>query len=124
MAEPFAAPADVEALWRPLSDAEVNVANSLLRIASRIVRTNFPDVDARISAGSLAAEDVADVVALMVKRAMQGPESDGVESDTWTAGPFGRNVKYSNPDGNLYMTSEEKLLFGDSGPRVRLGWLA
>lgn len=124
MAEPLAEPADVEALWRPLSDDEATVATRLLRIASRIVRTRYPDVDDRIAAATLAAEDVADVVAMMVKRAMQAPAADGVESASWTAGPFGTNTKYSNPDGNLYMTAEEKLLFGEGVPQVRVGWLA
>lgn len=114
---------DVEDVWRPLSDAEITVATALLRVASRVVRARFPDVDDRIAAGNLDAQDVADVVALMVKRAMLSPAADGVESQAQTAGPFSVSNRYANAEGNVYMTAEEKLLFDNSASAV-VGWLA
>ena len=71
--EPFATPGDVEAIWRPLSDAEV--VNALARIdsASRLVRRKVREatggtLDDLITAGTLTADDVKDVVVEMVLR--------------------------------------------------------
>lgn len=114
---------DVENVWRPLSAAETTVATALLRVASRVVRARYADVDDRIAAGSLDKQDVADVVALMVKRAMLSPAADGVEQQSQTAGPFGISNKYANAEGNVYLTAEEKLLF-DVAASATVRWLA
>ena len=126
MAEPLATTADVEALWRTLSESETTVAESLIRVASRVIRARYGDVDDRILAGTLDAQDVADIVAAMVKRAMLSPAADGVESYAHGAGPFSENTKYSNPDGNVYLTAEERLLFEPVGfgSRAVRRWLA
>lgn len=126
MADPLATTDDLEDLWRSLSDSETTVATALLRVASRVVRARYSDVDARILSESLDAQDVADVVALMVKRAMLSPAADGVEQQSQTAGPFGITNKYANVEGSVYMTAEERLLFEPAGygSRAVVGWLA
>lgn len=115
----FASVDDVSTLLgRPLTDAEVPGAMVRLRRASRIIRTRWSDVDARLEASTLDAEDVADVVAAMVARSIQRP-ADGVQQYQQTTGPFAVSATYSNPDGNLYVTAEEARLFEPKGrPRA------
>jgi hypothetical protein len=74
MADPFATPEDVAARWRELTGPEEARAEVLLGDASRIVRRRWPDIDARITAGTVDADDVRMIVAGMVKRAMLGPD--------------------------------------------------
>lgn len=101
-------------LGRPLTDDERVAAEvTLLPRASRMIRRLYRTVDARIAAGDLAAEDVSDVVCAMVQRALTRPE--GVESMTDIRGPFNLTQKYSNPEGGLYLTTEERAVFAAAG---------
>lgn len=70
---PFADPGDVEAIWRPLSDAETIVAVGHLRNASQML-LEIPAVAARVVAGTLTAETLRSVCAYMVQRVMLNPE--------------------------------------------------
>jgi len=120
----FATPADVEARWRPLTPAETNVAETLLDDASSMVRGRWPDVDSRIAAGDLTGSTLIRVVANMVKRAMIVAGSEGVESQTRNAGPFGVTQKFTNPNGNLFFTAEDVRALEANGTRSSLvGWL-
>ena len=121
MAEPFATFEDVQARWRTLSSDEETVANTLAADASDMIRTRWPDVDARIDADS-----VKRVVANMVKRAMIVGDSVGLESRSQTAGPFGVSDKYANPNANLYFTADDLRLFEpqEYAKRAVVGWLA
>jgi hypothetical protein len=115
----FATSDDVESRWRPLTDDEKAIANTLLDDASDMIRTRWADVDDRISAGSLTEDSVLRVVAGMVKRAMINGATEGVDSMAQGAGPFSQNLKYSNPNGNLYLTREDiRLLDGRVGRRA------
>lgn len=121
----FATYEDVEARWRPLSTAEQGVADLLAEDASAMIRERWPDVDDRISAGSLAESSVIRIVANMVKRAMISPAAAGVEQHSETAGPFSISDKYSNPLGNLYFSADDIRFFdGAYTTAVRMGWLA
>lgn len=113
----FAGAADLQARWRPLTDAETERANVLLEDASVWLLAWFPDLQARIDAGTLDAAIPVMVACSMVKRAML--DSDGMSADQTqrTAGPFSESFQrsFSNPDGNLYLTArEEQLLRGST----------
>ncbi len=107
MAEPFATFADLEARWRLLEQGEAARATILLFDASNMIRERWPDVDARIASGDLLAGTLLRIVTTMVKTAMQNPDVEGIESRGVTTGPFGDNVKYSNPDGALYLRNAD-----------------
>ena len=126
MAEPFATYEDVQARWRTLSSDEETVANTLAADASDMIRTRWPDVDARITSGALDADSVKRVVANMVKRAMIVGDNLGLESRSQTAGPFGVSDKYANPTANLYFTADDLRLFEpqEYEKRAYVGWLA
>lgn len=126
MADPFATHTDVEARWRPLSDAEDAIADQLAIDASDMIRERWSDIDTRITNGVMSADSVKRVVAYMVKRAMIVGDAEGLESQSQTAGPFAVSNKFSNPNGNLYFTAAEVLVFEPEGSisKVRMGWLA
>jgi hypothetical protein len=86
MAAPFATTDDVAAIWRPLSDAEETTATVLVEVASTIVRERFPNIDARLAAGTLSPTLARQVVAGMVRRYLEvrGPDIPIEEQ----AGPF------------------------------------
>lgn len=123
--EPLASVDDVVARWRPLSEAEAVVVETLLSDASNMVRLRWPDIDARIADSAVVADAVVRIVAGMVRRAMLNRGSEGVESGSHTTGPFGDSVKFTNPNNNLFLTADDiRALdpFGGS-PRVKMGWL-
>jgi hypothetical protein len=119
MADPFAFAQDVAARWRPLSATETATAATLTVDASVIVRAECSGIDARITAETLDADLVKQVVATMVKRAMVGgPELAGVSNEQETAGPFMRGVTYANPLGDLYLTRQERRRLGYGGVKA------
>jgi hypothetical protein len=110
----------VEDGWRPLTPEEQNRAETLIDRASRKIRRRWPDVDDRITAGTLAADDVADVVAEMVQVAMT--QTPGVSQESQGAGPFQQGVTYTNPNSRLYFTADMIEVF-DGRTCVKVGWL-
>lgn len=119
----FATVEQLEESWRPLSDVEEARATALLARASRKIRARWSDVDDRITAGTLDADAVADVVLEMVQSAMTTPP--GVEQAAETAGPFSHSEKYANPLGRLFFTADMIAVFdGVVTRRVYQAWLA
>jgi hypothetical protein len=78
---PFAAPSDVEAIWRPLSDAETVQAVGLLNEASGLV-LEIPQVAARVTAGLVPDATLKSVVVRMVLRVLLNPRRLSQFSDT------------------------------------------
>lgn len=116
---PYATADDVAARWRPLSDAEAELADTLALDASYRVKRKFPTLEARILVGDVAFAEVTAVVAGMVKRAMLSADG-AVQSQQEVAGPFSRQVTYANPMGNLYFTAEDLAVLSEGGTgRVR-----
>lgn len=122
MSDPFATAADLEAVWRPLTDAEEDRADALLARASRMIRRRWSNVDDRITSGDLDADEVSDVVLEMVQTAMTTPTL-GVSQESQTAGPYNHSVKYDNPAGRLYFSKWMVELF-DGLPTAVRRWLA
>lgn len=117
----LATAADVAAMWRPLTAEETTQAATLVDYASAVVRARFPDVDARVAAGSLDAALPRLVVASMVKRAMLAGGLEGVKRDV--VGPF--QTEAFNPEGALYLTGAELAwLVPAAAPRARSVWLS
>jgi hypothetical protein len=100
MAE-FATATDVANLWRPLTSEEQTRATHLIGVASRRVRRDFPDVDARLTAGTLALADVRDVVASMVIPVLGAAPVPGARSWSVSSGAESRTVQVgSTVSGN------------------------
>lgn len=119
MAEPFATHTELEARWPSFPYQQEDYADQLLVDASNMIRERWPDVDARIDAGTLMAESLERIVCNMVKTAMLNPETEGLESEGVTTGPFGIDRKFSNPTGSLYFTAEMIRLLDGYGKKKR-----
>lgn len=117
MADPFATAEDVAARWRTLTSDEQAIADQLCIDASNMIREQWPDVDARVAAGTLMAETLERIVANMVKRAMLVGDAEGLASQQQAAGPFSINNQFANPNGNLYFTAAEIQTLNGRPPR-------
>ena len=97
---------DLEKRWRPLAGAERGRAEVLIGDAVDLVR-------AEARSRPVRAETVVRVVCQVVKRAMTAREDAvGVSQMLETTGPFTQQLGFSNPDGDMYLTSQEKRSLG------------
>ncbi|AJD82437.1 head-to-tail adaptor [Mycobacterium phage Sheen] len=78
----IATPQDVENRWvRELSEEETTLVNTRLEDAERMIRRRIKDLDAKITAGDIDADDVKMVEAEMVLRLLRNPEGFAQETD-------------------------------------------
>lgn len=113
----LAVPQDVADRWKPLTDAQQNLAWVLIGDVSGIIRLRHSDIDARIIAGTPPADVVAGVVARSVLRVMRNPDGKISESiDDYT---YRRADAVA--DGSLYVSTDDWLLLDPvaSATRVR-----
>lgn len=83
---------DIEAAWRSLTTEEETRATYLIGRVSRRIRRRWPDVDDRLTAGTLAAADVVDVVVEMVLPVLAGPPVPGARSWAFSSGAESQTV--------------------------------
>lgn len=102
----FATQDDIEALWRPLDASESGQVESLLRLASAMVRGRFPDLETRLYRSQIDSQLVADIVASMVVRAMRNPT--GIKQET--IGPVSYTVDARVASGYLFIDDAEAAL--------------
>ncbi|QCB97122.1 hypothetical protein E5206_09415 [Arthrobacter sp. PAMC25564] len=124
MAADYATLADLKAHWPGLPFEDDAAATQKLHEASIEVCGNYPDLDARILAGTMDPDIPKLVVCRMVKRSMdvstEAPTA-GFESVQFGTGPFSMGGKVLNPDGNVYLSAADKRLLGKSRPQ-RKAW--
>lgn len=120
---PFASADDVADRWRPLTDAEYAIAQTLAGDASTLIRARFPGIDSQVSSGALDGDVLTMVVAGMVKRALIAPD-DGVSQESETAGPFSRSQTYANPMRNVFLTAADMTLILGYRPSAMSGRFA
>lgn len=101
MAEPLAAVADLEKAWRSLTAEEKPRAEYYLGFSSRLIRRRWSNVDARVAAGDLGAEDVADVVVHMVLGIIDGAPVRRAKSWSETRGPLSQSVTLESGKADL-----------------------
>lgn len=103
---PFATPADVVAVFRPLTSAEEVLATGLLEQVSnklrRVARRRSADLDT-LMLDELNADAVKAAVVNAVKRVLQNPEA--IRQLSTTDGPFteSRTVDTAISSGFLYL---------------------
>lgn len=98
-----------EGFERPLSLLEQGAAARWLQEAWRILNRDVPGVAARLdfpstAEGFLAADDVVDVLAAMVRRVLRNP--DGTRS--WSDDTHQETIDAVLSSGELYVTDREK----------------
>jgi hypothetical protein len=116
--DPFGTPADVEERWgRPLTAEQVTLVVSLLAAASRMIRAQLADVDARIADGWLDPALVVDVAVEMVLRVLRNPSGLTQQS----AGPYEGRYDDRVAAGFLYLKDDEAALLSGRHGRPRVG---
>lgn len=83
---------DIEAAWRPLNDTERSRAEYWISSATRRIRRNWPNVDARIQSGEIDRDDVSDVIISLVIDILPGLEHVGAKSWSVQAGSESKAV--------------------------------
>lgn len=124
--EPFADPGDVQAIWRPLTDAEWQIVYTRIESASRLVRRKVlratrVSLDTLIANGTVDAGSVKDLVVEMVLRVMTIPALVRQESVAVDDGSRSRTYAASVSErSGLYVTDVELTdLVGGAGARQR-----
>ena len=111
--------ADIEARWRPLTDAERIVAATRLDDAWWLLQEprHRPTLDDDLSAGTVARATVVRVVCDIARRVLQNPEGFEVESiDDWRGQ---RNALVAS--GVLHVTPDELAAVTPMTPGVATG---
>lgn len=103
MLKPFAEPADIVSVWRPLTTAEDEIAPGLLLTASNrlrlIGREHGVDVDAVIADDALLTAAAKTAVINAVVRVLKNPDSLRQFQRSETTGPF------TESEGGTYDTT-------------------
>lgn len=117
---PYATLEDLSARWRdmPTDGPTQSTAGTLLGDASYWVRQWFPTETGLIDAGESDGTGAMLLVCAMVKRALINADNDGVRQSTDGMAGMTETRVYSNPDGNLYITDNERTLM-QGGSRMR-----
>lgn len=109
-------PADIEKVWRPLTDEEAALVPGLANRAWLRVKARFPDIEANISPAVLAAEPlvspdlVADVMGSMIVRVLKNPESLRVRSESIDDHTDAATLDATISSGEMYLTADEVAL--------------
>lgn len=108
----FATVADLEQRWHALTSEESTKAAALLDDAADLIRVTCPRWT------QATKQTLIRVSCAMVRRAMQADANGtdaGVSQTSQTAGPFSQSFTYSNPTGDLYLTTAEITALGGGG---------
>ena len=118
--EAFATVEDLEARWRPLSEAEKGRASVLLDDATALVSRACGASGVDFEGGDECFQQALKAVTCsVVARAMSAPvDGPTVSNTSQTAGPFSQSFTYSNPGGDLYLTSSERKELGIGRARI------
>lgn len=97
---------DLEARFRPLSDEERDVAQALVDDAWAVLLMVVPDIEDRMTAGTVSPEVATYVVASMALRVLRNP--NGVRS--WSLGDYSETRDNALSAGALYVSDAEAAL--------------
>ena len=112
-------PEDVAAGWRPLTDAEVSVAEAQITEALVLLSAEVPTLAAQ-------SEDIVKLVVVkMVRRVLKNPEGFRIRNESIDDYTEGGTVDSSLSTGELYVSSQELKWLGVRGSgrafEIRLG---
>lgn len=120
---PFATVAHLQKHWPELPTELEGVAETKLEEASIIIRGLYPTVDARLDSGALKVETVrlvvCQMVATVIKRELNAPESEDVTQQSFTAGSFTQSVQFRVREAELFLSRLHRQLLSGGGARNR-----
>lgn len=100
---------DVLDLWVGDNKPEdTELIDALIAKAETIILATYPQIQARIDAGSLNINVVIYVVASMVERVLRNPE--GKSSYSYTTGPYAESASFTSTNKGIWLTLDEKKL--------------
>jgi hypothetical protein len=108
---------DLEARFRSLTAAEQTVAEALLDDAWAVLLMTIPDLEDRITAGTVSDEAITFVVSAMVLRVLRNP--NGVRS--WSVDDYSETRDNSLSAGSLYASPDEVRLLTGRASSLRRG---
>lgn len=113
----FATVQDLIDRWKPLDQEKHTQAELLLEDASLLIKARLPRPVDETDTDLMAL--LKAVTVSMVKRAMAAGGLDApVSSQMMVAGSYTQQLTYSNPAGDLYLTSAERKALGIGSGRV------
>lgn len=117
MAEPFAAVADITALWRPLSEAEKERAEALLPVVSDSLRQEAikvgKDLDQMLADGEVLENVLRSVVVDVVARTlMTSTDSEPMTQFSESALGYSASGTFLVPGGGLFIKTSELARLG------------
>lgn len=113
---PFATVVELKDRWPDFPPGGEPHAEVLLEDASQFILDVCP------SAAAASPSSRRRVVCAVVRRSMgAASELAGLESLQQGAGPFQQTVRPSNPNGDFYLTKQEKIALGDNGKQKAFG---
>ena len=121
MANP-ASIADIEARWRPLTDAETPIAETRLEDAWRKLKRLLPSLETRMDADEELGAEVVRVLSDAVIRVLRNLALGGYKRRTVAVDDGSSTVESDEYDrSTLYFTDEELADLNETGrrPRVR-----
>lgn len=108
----YATADDVAVRWaRELNAEETALVNVRLEDAERMIRRRIPDLDSKVQAGAINAEDVVQVESDAVLRLARNPEGYKSETD----GDYTYTLADGLTAGALGITDDEWAILGVSG---------
>lgn len=112
----YASYADVILRYPATADQSDARINALLEDAAAVIDREFLDAGETIDpSDSTQAQNLLSVSCSMVARSVGADgNANGISSLTQMAGPIQQTVSYSNPNGDMYMTSSERRRLGIS----------
>jgi len=120
--EPFATTEDLQAGWRTLDGAELEVAETLLLRASAYLMTRLGQRGISVDPeDEVQALNLKTVTCSMVRRSMASAAADGIAQVSQAIGSTSASVQIYNPDGAFYLSKFDKEILGLSGGG-RIGW--
>lgn len=123
MADQYSTPASLRLHWPAMPDTLTDAqVNNKLQEAAIEIESVYPDVDARITAGTLKLRTVELVSNRMARRALSVNEDlpENANSMTAQTGPFTGTFTFSNPEGNMYLSKADRRMLDPArarGPR-------
>ena len=108
---PFATVDDLKARWPDFPIGAEAHAEVLLEDASQFILDTVP------TASAVSEYSRRRIVCSVVRRSMPSAEA-GMESIQETSGPFSLTLKPVNPNGDFYLTKQEKLALGSGATRA------
>lgn len=100
---------DVADRWRPLTPAELERAPGVIGTIERGIARRWPDVQARLDAGTLDRDSLHDVVGLLARQALEIDPDIPLNATQWArgAGTESENIKLDGSLAGRWLTFDD-----------------